>query len=384
MKTIKYFVILLLFIACENVQAQWNIMSAQADSLAMSCLDDIYNMKFQNSWEKAKLLQADNPKHPIGYFLESINLWWKIMIYPDSKKFDQAFLKSIDAVIYICNKELETNPWDLTSLFFKGGCIGYRGRYYSQRESWLNAGLDGQAALKILESCLQLAPSNRDVLLGIGYYKYFAEMLPQKYPALKPLMTFAPKGDRRLGLAQLKSVAKYAKYSGLEAKVILLQAYYMFEKDMGEVFSMAEELHQKYPNNPYFHRYLGRACVSLGKFDRFETLWMEILKLCKNKKEGYDNRTAREAMFYCGTALFYRDKFSRSLSYFQKCDEVSTKLDKEVSGFRIQANLKIGKIYDKLNMRSKAIEHYKKVMSWEDNNGSRKEAAYYLKAVYGS
>ncbi len=370
------------FIIFAKTDAQHLIMKSDADSILMQSIEYTYNVDYKNADRLAREVQQLYPEHPSGYFAEAICLWWQIMLDKEDDNVDNRFLESIDNVIDRANLKLETEPWDLASLFFKGGAIGYRGRYYAQKESWFRAATDGLAAYKILIQCMQIAPFNRDILLGIGYYNYFSIVLPNKYPELKPLMAFAPNGDKKMGILQLKATAKAAKYSGLEAKVMLLQIYYTFEKNFTEAFSIAKELFTQYPNNPYFHRYYGRCQVAMGIAD-YERTWLEILRRCKNKKRGYDLKTSREGVYYYGVGLYNSGFYDRAVKYFIKCDEISKKIDKTVSGFRIQANLKIGKIYDMLANRTKAVQYYKKVLDWSDNNGSIKEAEHYLKHPFG-
>lgn len=372
--------LLVLFVVSGSTAfAQWNLMNQAADSVTRIGIDKIYNMKFDEAEKIAKQLRKTYPEHPVGNFLESTSYWWRILIYADSRKYDKKFLSVIDDIIEQCDDKLEDTPSDIVYLFFKGAALGYRGRYYSQRESWVKAALDGHAAYRTLEKALSVAPGNRDLLFGIGYYNYFAVVLPAKYPLLKPLMSFAPVGDKKLGLLQLKASAKSARYANLEAEIILMQIFYTFEKNTREAKEIATSLHKRFPQNPYFHKYVGRCCVILGQFDEMESVWMNILKRARAKQAGYDDRTSREAMYYYGTALYYKGAYDRALKYFLASSKMSKKFDKEITGYVIQSNLKIGKIYDKQGKRAKANEYFQKVASWQDNNGSRAEARALLK-----
>lgn len=58
------------------------------------------------------------------------------------------------------------------------------------RESWLKAADDGREALPIVEEASALDPDNMDVQLGFGIYNYYADVIPNEYPILKPLMIF--------------------------------------------------------------------------------------------------------------------------------------------------------------------------------------------------
>ena len=87
-------------------------------------------------------------------------------------------------------------------------------------------------------------------------------------------------------------------YANIESQVALLNFYYDFERNTNEALKIAKELTEKYPNNPYFRKYLGRCYVSLGDLALYESTWRAILVDYIQGKEGYDEFTAREALYY--------------------------------------------------------------------------------------
>jgi len=162
-----------------------------------------------------------------------------------------------------------------------------------------------------------------------------------------------------------------------------MQIYYDFEKDFYSALEIARELVAKYPNNPVFQRYLGRCLVSLYVLDEWLEHWQRILKWYSEKKPGYDLLTAREALYYVGSALMEKGKYDEALNYFYKCDELSRKLDKDgPSPFMIYLNLKIGKIFDLQGKRKYAIMQYQKVLSWKNFRDSHEQANKYLQTPY--
>lgn len=366
-----------------TLYAQWPAMKTDADSLVRLGADYIYNMEFDKAEQCFKQVIEKYPELPAGYFLNAMVDWWKIVAFRNSQEFDKSFLEKIDRTIQVCDRILDTNEFELSALFFKGGAIGYRGRYHAIRENWFRAANDGYSGFKILTKCLEIAPNNYDIMLGTGVYNYFAEVLPSENPALKPLMLFLPKGDRKLGILQLQASAKYARYANVEAKLVLLQIFNDFEKDYYSAYTIAKELVEKYPNNPVFQRYYGRTLVSLYYLDEWEKHWKMILNWYEQKKPGFDVATAREAMYYIGSALFEQGRYDEALSYFYKCDEFSRKLDKNgPSAFMIYLNLKVGKIYDLQGKRNYAIMQYNKVLSWKNYRDSHEQAKKYLQTPY--
>lgn len=380
---LSLFLFCLTCLCSVKANAQWNLMMSESDSLCRVGINKIYNMDFNGVDKISKTIQEKYPDNYTGEFLYATALWWKILLYPDTRQYDGKFLNEVTTIINRCEKKLKDSPSDIKALFFKGAAIGYRGRFYSERQSWVKAALDGQEAYRVLEKGLSVAPSNNDFKYGIGYYHYFAAVFPEKYPFLKPFMSFAPVGNKQGGILELKASAKGARYANLEAKIVLMQIYYTYEKDYNKAMEIAQELHREFPQNPYFYKYVGRCYVIMGDYDNMESTWYEILKRARAKQTGYEDHTSREAMYYYGLSLFYRGQYSRAIKYFEASTKMSKKFDDEITGFVIQSNLKAGQINDIQGNRKKALEYYKNVLSWKDNNGSRNLAKQYIKKPYG-
>ncbi len=378
----KILILFLLLIAYNNSYSQWAILKQDADSLVRLGSDYIYNVEFDKAEGAFRELIKRYPEHPAGYFLDAMIDWWKITLFRNTNKYDNSFEEKIQKVIDRCDALLDENPKDINALFFKAGAKGYRGRYYAQKSEWVSAATDGSSAYNLMIECQKIAPGNHDIMLGTGIYNYFAQAIPDIYPMTKPLLAFLPKGDKQLGIYQLRASSKLARYAAMEARVVLLQIYYTFEKDNDLAESSAEELFTKYPNNPYFHRYLARILVRKGKYDEFEKMWRDILVKAMEKKAGYDNLTAREAMYYVGLSLMRRNDLTNALRYFKKAEEGSKVLDKdEESGFFVNLIMFMANIYEKQNNKKLAINYYKKALDMKEYDNSHKKANENLKRL---
>jgi len=380
MKKIILFFVLIFSISTSNCLSQFSILNAEADSLVLRGSDYIYNLEFENAKKCFVEVQTKFPEHPAGYFLDAMIEWWKILIdKPNSNLYKNTFLNKIDKAISVCDSLLTVNPADINALFFKAGSIGYRARFYVEENSFVNAAKDGKTAYDLLISCLKIAPNNRDIMLGTGIYNYFAAAIPEKYPIVKPLLLFLPSGDKVIGKMQLKAAANGARYASVEAKVVLMQIYYMFENRPHDCLPIIEELHKRFPNNPYFKKYYARTLVRVGAWTLFEAVWREILNDCINKTYGYNNDLARESMYYIGLALQRKGDYEMALRYFYKSDEGSRAIDKKgPSSFMAMTNLNIGKIYDKLGRRERAIYQYRKVLKMPNFNNSHSDAKRFI------
>ncbi|MCU0424726.1 MAG: tetratricopeptide repeat protein [Candidatus Kapabacteria bacterium] len=383
LRMVFVFLLFLSTAAITPLSAQWALMRTDADSAVRAGVRHIYNLEFDSASTNFQKVINAYPQHPAGYFLDAMVDWWAIVTNSRDKRTDERFLKKIDRVVTLCDSILDKNDNDIVGLFFKGGILGFRGRYHVTRNDWAAAALDGKRAFDLVQKCQEVAPGNRDVMLGTGIYHYFMETIPERYPAVKPLIAMLPPGDKRAGIAELKLAAQSARYAATEAKVVLLQLQYGMEKNYSEALAISQQLSSDYPKNSLFKAYLGRCYVQTGNYDRMEEVWREILNNCIDRKTGYDNLIAREAMYYIGLSLMQRGKYDDALTYFYKCDEFCRKLDEKPSGWMIMLNSRVGNIYDVQGKRDLAVKQYNKVLSWEDYYDSHKYARQFLERPYG-
>lgn len=348
-------------------------------------IDFIYSIQFDSADVIFKNLILDYPESPAGKFFLAMIDWWKIAIDPDNESLDDLFFEKLEDVIYQCDQILKNDEKNLEAIFFKGGSIGFRGRLRALRNSWIKAADDGREALPLLNLAYSIDSSNYDILFGMGIYNYFAEVIPEEYPYIKPLMIFFPKGNKSLGIHQLRLAAEKAKYASTESKYFLLTLFYHYENDLYEAKKYAEELHTRYPYNPIFHRYLGRIHIRWGDYPGAAEIFQEVYKRCEEGRAGYNKNALREASYYIAMNYRFSEKYDSALFYFHKCLDISKEIDLkgEESGFQSYAALNLGMIYDLIGRRDEAIKIYEYVLSIKDWSDAHKSAKRYLSEPYG-
>ncbi len=381
---LKRLISILIFVVAltPNLLSQW-LPDPEIDEKIQQGISFIYNLEFGKADQQFAEVVKIRPDHPVGYFFQAMTEWWRILIDLDNESRDKRFFEMLEKVIEMCEQRLDKDPNDVTALFFKGGSVGFRGRLRANRGSWLGAAKDGVVALPIVRKAFELDPRNYDVMLGIGIYNYYAEIVQKEYPLIKPLMWFFPSGDKKKGLEQLELAAQNAKYANIEATYFLMQNYFSYEKEFGKALDLAKKLHEMFPRNPVFHRYLGRTQVRLGYWAEAYRIFFDIDKQFRDHRNGYNDSDEREAAYYMGKFHFMGTSLDESLKNFYRCDELSRTLDKEgASGFMTMANLHIGMIYDLQKKRASAILQYQKVLKLKEFETSHQDARRYLQQPY--
>ena len=385
LRRMKYhfiFSVLLILFAHSISPSQW-IEDRIIEQRVQYSIDEIYNFEFDKADADISEVIKMCPNHPVGYFFRAMVQWERIISKFDDESQDKKLYKLLDGVVDICEKRLDENPEDVEAMFFKGGAVGFRGRLRANRGKWLGAINDGIVALPLVRKAYELEPNNYDVLLGIGIYNYYAAVIPSTYPFVKPAMMFFPSGDRKKGLEQLRQASLHAKYAQVEATYFLMQNYFTYEKDYTSALGLARKLHEKYPGNSMFYRYLGRCLVITGYLGEANDIFIDIINRYTQQQLGYDMYDAREAHYYIGKFEFLAGRFDGALKNLYTCDEISRKLDKEESsGFMSLANLIIGMTYDAQGKRQDAVQQYKKVLAMNEYENSYQEAKRYLQQPY--
>lgn len=356
--------------------------TARFDSLIHSGINQIYSLEFEKADSTFQSLSTDFPDHPATKFFPAMITWWKIMIDLENEEYDDLFLDQLEESMDFCDEILDKNPNNIDAIFFKGGALGFRGRLYSVREKWLDAAADGKDALPLVYRAYALDSTNVDVQLGFGIYNYYADVIPERYPFLKPIMFFFPKGDKEKGLRQLKNTAENGKYARIESKYFLLTLYYSFEEDNIVALNYAEELVRQFPFNPTFQKYYARILRRLSEITKSTEEFEKMYERCENNIRGYNDKIKREASYYIADKFWRQADFENAIKYYEECSQLSISFDQEDDGFNVVSLLQLGKIYDILGKRDKAKHYYEEVLDLDDYNDSHEKAERYLESPF--
>ena len=357
------------------------IEDAQIQAIIKEGLDDLYNMRFGEAGEAFETIDRQHPDHPIGPFLLSLTTWWEILLDLNDTSHDAAFFDAMDDVIKRSDKILKKNPDDLDAMFFKGAALGFRGRLRSNRGDWFKSAMDGRKAMNYVLRVADENSDNNDYVFGRGIYDYFADVVPDKYPFVKPVMAFFPDGDRVRGLALLERTATYGNLIQAEAAYFLLQVNYIFESDYSESVRWAEWLRERYPDNSFFHAIEGRVHANFGRWSRSGPIFEDILDRYLEGQYGYNDAIAEQALYFLGRKEMVFREYDKAIDYFLKLEALSARLPDDTY-FKVYGRLRQGMVYDALGQRELALQRYRQVLDMKEWGRSRERAGNYIEREY--
>jgi hypothetical protein len=338
-------------------------------------LNDLYNFKFEAAEYQFQYLRAKYKWHPLPYFLMGLIEWWKIMPNTKDKTHDEKFMAYMDSTIDIADELYDDYPqYKTEASFFLAAAYGFKGRLYSdeERRNWRKAASAGKNALDYLEESKTKENLSPELLFGDALYNYFSVWVPENYPALKPILWFFPKGDKALGLKQLKEVSYNAFYTRTEAMVWLMRILNSYENDQAQAFTISEYLYQSYPDNPYFHRYYARMLYSRGRFSEAEPVCKNILARIDSGQVGYEATSGRYAAFFLGQIYDARKKTEDAKVYYKKCLRFAEQIDATESGYYLYSLIALGEIAEKEGDKAEARKYFNDVKKKAD----RKDEAF--------
>ncbi|MEI8134208.1 MAG: hypothetical protein WCH46_03895 [bacterium] len=373
----------------QSLPAQWILQGGEMDAKIHRGIELTYNMDYARADQTFDSVIAMGPMHPSGYFYKAMVNFWRAITNTDNTHYDEDYRTELGQCIERADKLLDTNEYDLAGLFYKGAALGMRARIFAIRPNWQDAvGLllgDAKEGVKYLNKLEDKLPGNGDILFGRGLYNFYVEAVKEDNPALSSVISFFANGNKRIGIQMLELAAKAATYSRTEAMYELMKINYIYEKNYNHAYDFARILTNKYPNNSSFLHYLGFCQVSLGDVRGYDSTYRVILARCKQNREGYTIKQAREAMFFIGQAflLNHTGNLDSAIYYLYNSNLKSYELTpNEVTYYIAKSELLLGEAYDAAGDRKQALYFYNRVMKLSDVAGAHADAQRYMVNPY--
>ncbi len=328
------------FASSQNDTTKYLLQDFAMQVEITDAIDDMYNFDFQKAEVEFNWMKYNHPEHPLPYFLFGISTWWQMM--PNLEKEDglgEEFLAHMDTAITKAKVMFKANENNMEAAFFLAGAYGFKGRYLSERKYWTRAAGAGRQALKYLEITQGNESFSPEILFGDALFNYYSIWIRENYPMLKPILLFFPKGDKQLGIDQMEEVSRNAFYTRVEALYFLMRIKAYEEKKTFDALRIGEYVFNKYPNNPYFHRFYARMLYSTGQYASAEAESLDILEKLKANQLGYEEISGKYASFFIGDINKRRGKDDIAAEYFQKAVNFTEKIEDEESGYYLYSQL---------------------------------------------
>jgi len=237
-------------------------------------------------------IQHESPDSALGFVLEADVTWWEIyydtanLIDPDvfdvsnkeATQFDSHFNDVLNVGIHKAEAQLHAHQDDARNYLYEGFAYALRARMEGLHDRDLPTARAGKKMRTLLLHAVALDPSLTDAYLGLGIYNYFVDTLSAIVKLLSVFIGL-PGGSRTEGLRQLQLCANKGELARGEAKFYLAKDYSRAsEKQFAKAQQLFGELQQEYPHNPLWPMLVASLDFRLGKPQRGEARYREVLE----------------------------------------------------------------------------------------------------------
>ncbi len=252
-----------------------------ADKLIRQAMATTYNLRLAEARASAKALQERYPDHPAGYTLMAETSWWEAQMDPGNAAIEKTYESSQKLAVQKGETALKLPKYARIEVSaYLGSAWGSYARFQvTQRGAYFSALRAGLKAHGYAEEVYKMDPNYWDIYVGIGAFNYFSGSLPA---VIKPFAwLFGARGDRDLGIQQLKTAIARARYSQTEARIVYYTAM-LEDKNWAEGFRMLEQLRRDYPDNSVIYTWITdwyrQQKKNLAGADYFEKVYNEEVK----------------------------------------------------------------------------------------------------------
>ena len=361
----------------------WLLLDKDIQTELEGAVYNLYNFKYDKAERQFRSLRRRYPNHPMPYFLLGLSTWWKMMpTNIQTKLYDKQFFAYMDTTIAKGEELYRQDKQNYEACFFLAAGYGFDSRLHAERRDWRKATVSAKRSLDYLDKSKEANGLSPEFLFGQALFNYYAVWIPENYPLLKPVLLFFPKGNKQLGLQQLRNVADNGVYVGPEARVFLMRILANEEDKPEQALPVARYLATTYPDNGYFQRIYANACFRQGEFRECERVSRDILDKLNRGMPGYEANSGRYATYFLGYLMQHRYKNpTKAQEYYQRCIVFAELNGETKPGFYVFANLALARLADKAHDEPAARRYYSVVLAKANRKSERyQEAKDYLKA----
>ncbi len=287
----------------------------------------------------------------------------------------------MDTAVAKAQKLYDADENNYEASFFLSAAYGFSARMHGERHDWRKATINSRRSLNFLKKSQEANSLSPEFQFGQALLNYYAVWISENYPLLKPVLLFFPRGDKKLGLQQLRSVANNGFYTATEARVYLMRILKNEENNAEEALPVAKYLATTYPDNGYFQRFYAHLAYDQGDFADCERVSREILDKINKGLPGYEGISGRYASYFLGYLMQnrYRD-LAKAKDYYQRCIVFSESTGDTSGGFYLYANMNLARLAVKDKDAMAARRYYAVVVDKAERKSEQyKEAKAYLK-----
>lgn len=362
-------------------------------------LQAVYNLEHDRAIAEYNALIRENPDDPLGYAFLAKTYWLKELVVKQELSIDRfaasdffaesprytpevseeaarLFRETSDLAIEKARAWLAKSPNDPRALFLLGMAYQNIASFEASLErAWWASFRAGSKSNRYHKELLDRYPKFFDAYLTRGVFNYVTGSLGWESRWLACLLGHC--GEKERGREQLRLTAANSELFGDDARV-LLALIYTREKRYQAAFDELSALLKRYPQNYLVHLDMGGIALLMRRADAALTIYQDVLRKVENRRDRYERLEKATVLNRLGAAFRQKGDMQASIRRFEQAlAEPNPSVHAQVVSF-----LELGKTYDVMGQRDRAVKQYQQVLGLEDFADSREEARELLERPY--
>ena len=278
-KFIRKYAWILFFTGISPLSAQIPLLQNKEAVKAITTTQDlIYNFEFEEARFRIENDRHGLGEHPANYLTQAVLIYWKDRpLVPDTEMYSQ-YEHYLNKAIELSESFIEKPELYVEGIFYTMSGYALLAELYSEEGVGLKVINAAKKAYKYLKIGKDETDNFPDFNFSTGLYNYYREKYPELYPFYKSFMWIFARGDKELGIEQLKISKDKGIFSRNESTIYLYHIYLRYENNPQKAYPFACYLVEEYPQNLRFKSILLEVLVALNELDQAGPLCQRLLQ----------------------------------------------------------------------------------------------------------
>jgi len=375
-------------------------LAQRNDQILLEGFEALYNLDFDVAETHFRRLAELDPPRPEPWNQLAATLWLKIVAGQEKlnlESFSGASLGTDDSSDAVGAQEekqlrdtiatavskadalLARNRQDVQALYAKGVAKAQLAAFEAvAKRSYFAAYRTAREARDLHSEVLKLDPNFKDAALTIGVYDYAVASIPGWLKFF--LGAFGLRGgDKERGLATIVDVARSGKSARTDAKMLLIVMYNR-EKKYEESVALLSDLQSRYPRNYLLELSKASVYSRIKEWDQAINSYRSVLQKVEAGNQGYKHLDRSKVLLLLAKANVDQGSVPEGMAIYQEVISDGRSSDND----RANARLWLGRLYDLMKDRTKAVAEYDAILSLKCDPRLKAQAQKYKKDPFGA
>lgn len=273
-------IIFLLFLGLEKNSAQI-LHDTTAFKIMERCVDDIYNYRFTEAYNKCDILNRNYPGHSAVRLLHGMIVYWENYPMLARSANEKIYIDDMQTSIRLSEKK-GAPQYEAENLLINLCARGMLLQHYSDTDNTSEIFPLAKSTYPHIRKAFKFTSSYYDFNFFTGLYDYYREAYPEAYPIYKAFSFLFPRGNKAEGIREMEIASRHSLVLKAESYSFLAWISTSFEHNFNLATSYSKMLYDLYPNNPEYLTEYVKNLLLVKKYGEAE-------KLISSEKDPTDN-----------------------------------------------------------------------------------------------